>query len=58
MRCPAFTRNQDTMANQQDYVDLGLSCATICKVLERVMDGKSLNDLSESVCDAANQLTK
>lgn len=46
------------MANQQDYVDLGLSCATICKVLERVMDGKSLNDLSESVCDAANQLTK
>ena len=53
-----FTHNQDTMANEQDYVDLGLSCADICKALERGMDGKSLNDLSKSVCDAINQLTR
>ena len=46
------------MTNEQDYVDLGLSCADICKALERGMDGKSLNDLSKSVCDAINQLTK
>ena len=45
------------MANEQDYVDLGLSCADICKALERGMGGKSLNDLSKSVCDAINQLT-
>ena len=45
------------MANEQDYVDLGLSCADICKALERVMDGKPLNDLSKSVCEAINQLT-
>ena len=45
------------MANEQDYVDLGLSCADICKALQRGMDGKSLNDLSKSVCDAINQLT-
>ena len=45
------------MANEQDYVDLGLSCADICKALERGMDGKSLNDVSKSVCDAINQLT-
>ena len=45
------------MANKQDYVDLGLSCADICKALERGMDGKSLNDVSKSVCDAINQLT-
>ena len=45
------------MANEQDYVDLGLSCADICKALERGMGGKSMNDLSKSVCDAINQLT-
>ena len=57
MRCSRFTRRQDTVANEQDYVDLGLSCADICKALERGMDGKSLNDLSKSVCDAITQLT-
>ena len=45
------------MANEQDYIDLGLSCADICRALERGMDGKSLNDVSQSVCDAINQLT-
>ena len=57
MRCTGLTHSQDTMANDQDYVDIGLSCADICKALERGMGGKSLNDLSESVCDAVNQLT-
>ena len=52
-----FTFLQDTMANDQEYVDLGLSCADICKALERGMGDKKLNDLSESVCDAINQLT-
>ena len=52
-----FTLLQDTMANDQDYVDLGLSCADICKALERGMGDKKLNDLSKSVCDAINQLT-
>ena len=45
------------MANEQDFVDLGLSCANICKALERGMGGKSLNDLSGPVCAAINQLT-
>ena len=45
------------MANEQDYVDLGLSCADICKALERGLRGKTLGDLSESVCDAIGQLT-
>ena len=57
MRCPKLTRSQDTMANKQDYVDLGLSCANICRALERGMNGKKLDDLSKSVCDAINQLT-
>lgn len=45
------------MANEQEYVELGLSCADICQALDRGMDGKKLNDLSKSVCDAINQLT-
>ena len=45
------------MANEQDYVDLGLSCANICKALERGMGEKKLDDVSKSACDAINQLT-
>ena len=45
------------MSNEQDYVDLGLSCAGICKALERGIGEKKLGDLSTSVCDAINQLT-
>ena len=45
------------MANKEDFVDLGLSCAGICKALERGMDGRKLDGLSKSVCDAINQLT-
>ena len=45
------------MANDQDYVDLGLSCVDICKALKRGMGEKKLVDLSKSVCDAINQLT-
>lgn len=45
------------MANEADYVELGLSCADICRALERGMDGKKLDDLSKSVCDAINKLT-
>ena len=45
------------IANDADYVELGLSCADICRALERGMDGKRLDDLSQSVCEAINQLT-
>ena len=45
------------MVNEQDYVELGMSCANICKALKRGMGDKTLDDLSKSVCDAINQLT-
>jgi hypothetical protein len=45
------------MANEQDYVELGLNCADICEALEKGMGGKQLTDLSKSVCDAINKLT-
>ena len=45
------------MANQVDYVELGLVCADICTALGRGMNGKRLDDLSQSVRDAIAQLT-
>ena len=45
------------MINQLDYVELGLSCADICKALDRGMNGKRLGDLGRSVREAINQLT-
>ena len=43
------------MANEADYVELGLFCSDICKALERGMDGKEPDDLSQSVRNAINE---
>ena len=51
-----FSSDQDTMANKPDYVDLGLACANVCKALHRGMDGRELDDLSQSVRSAIEQL--
>jgi len=45
------------MANQMDYVELGLACAEVCTALNRGLSGKKLNDLNNSVCGAIGQLT-
>ena len=45
------------MANKPEYVELGLACANVCKVLERGLNGKKLDDLSQSVREAIDQLT-
>jgi hypothetical protein len=52
-----LTYIQDSMANEQEYVELGLSCADICRALDRGMNGKTLDDRSQSVCEAISQLT-
>jgi len=44
------------MINEQDYVELGLGCADICRALDRGVNGKKLDDLSRPVCEAINQL--
>ena len=49
--------SQDFIANEEEYVELGLHCADICKAIDRGMNGKRLEDLSQSVCEAINQLT-
>ena len=48
---------QDFVANKQDYVDLGISCADVCKVLNRGLEGRRLDELSQSVLGAIEQLT-
>jgi len=52
-----FTNDQDSMANELEYVEIGLHCADICEALDRGMKGKGLDELSQSVCDAINRLT-
>ena len=48
---------QDEMTHQVDYVELGLACADVCTALGRGLNGKKLDDLNNSVCEAINQLT-
>ena len=52
-----FTFSQESMINAQDCVDLGLSCANVCKVLDRGLKGRRLDELSPSVLEATEQLT-
>ena len=52
-----LTRSQESMINALDYVELGLFCSDICRALDRGMDGKRLDELSQSVCNAIGQLT-
>jgi hypothetical protein len=52
-----FTFLQESMINEQDCVDLGLSCADVCKALDRGLEGKQLDELSQSVLEAIQQLT-
>ena len=48
---------QDNIANQTDYVELGLACADVCTALDRGLRGMGSNDLNDSVCEAIKQLT-
>jgi len=52
-----FTHNQDSMANKTDYVELGLTCADVCRALDRGMDGRRLDEFNRSVVEAIEQLT-
>ena len=52
-----LTYEQDSMSNKADYVELGLACADVCEALNRGMNGKNLDDLSQSVRRAIGWLT-
>jgi hypothetical protein len=44
------------MVDELGYVELGLFCADICRVLGRGTNGKKPDELSQSVYDAMSQL--
>ena len=44
------------MGNKDDYVDLGLSCAKVCRVLNQGLEEMESDELSETVVDAIDQL--
>lgn len=54
---PCSRSFQDAKTNERDYVELGLSCADVCRALDRGMSGKKPEDLAQSVREAINQLT-
>ncbi|KAF9642815.1 hypothetical protein BDM02DRAFT_3192638, partial [Thelephora ganbajun] len=43
--------------NDQDYVELGLYCADICEALDRGMNGKGLDELSQPMGETINRFT-
>jgi len=45
------------MINEADCVELGLACADVCTTLDRGLQGKSLDDVNNSVREAIYQLT-
>ena len=45
------------MANEKEYVDIGSTCANVCKVLDRGLNGKRLDELSQAVLEAIQELT-
>ena len=58
VRYRGFTRNQDSMANKADYVELGLACADVCRALDRGMNERRMDELGRSVLEAIGQLTR
>jgi hypothetical protein len=45
------------MANKAEYVELGLTCSGVCKALNRGMDKKREDRLSQPVLEAIEKLT-
>ena len=52
-----FTFIQDSVANKQDYVELGKSCAHVCQALNRGLNGRRLDELSQSILETIEELT-
>lgn len=44
------------MADEPDYVELGLFCADVCRAVDRGMNGKKPDEFSQSLHDAMGVL--
>ena len=45
------------MVNKADYVELGLTCADVCEALNRGVDKRRADQLSQPVLGAIEKLT-
>jgi len=45
------------MTNDDEYINLGLTCASVCTALDRGLGGKLMDELNTSVCEAIKELT-
>ena len=45
------------MMNEDDYIELGSACNTVCTALYRGLKGKRLSELGGSILDAISELT-
>ena len=52
-----FTFIQDSAVGKQGYLELGKSCADVCKTLDRGLKGRESDELSQSVLEATDELT-
>ena len=52
-----LTFMQDSVANKEDYVNLGVCCGEVCQTLGRGLKRRQLDELNESVLEAIGQLT-
>ena len=45
------------MINKTEYVELGLACAEVCRILSRGTNGRHVDQFNQSVLKAIEQLT-
>ena len=45
------------MTNEQDFLELGISCGDVCQALDRGLNGRRLDELSKSVLGGIGKLT-
>ena len=45
------------MISKADYVELGLTCADVCEALNRGMNGRQTDQLSQTVLEVIEELT-
>ena len=55
-RVHPFTFAQDTMGNKDDYIGLGISCAEVCKALDRGLKGTDSDEPTRTVVEAIDRL--
>ena len=52
-----LTFTQDSTVEKQGYLELGRSCADVCKTLDRGLKRRQSDELSQSVLEATDELT-